>query len=881
MSPREDVHQHHASRESQLEGVERAQRALRVQLDSRLDELKARANDAVRALRAATREREDVGVELYALQGALARERAAWMSSDALTRRARETRVETERDTENIACGARAAAEALREARERTTTRRVELETLARRVKTEDESTTTREADAAVTRRIASATSNALDVAERQRLARELRVGYVKDCIDRAKESSANASSAAAEARNDTARMREQMSACDAALAEVNVDMDAVCKKWKVTLAAIAKADDALDGARASETELGDAARLVDGERQALREALEDAKAQSDANGEKLEKLDGEIDIANALIVSLKAAIDDKKAQCAKVHSVTRNHDEDTHKEDKRAIEIENDIEKVDQTYVAHTRELHELEEQALLHVAEKMTTNKLAQKLAKSTREYKEKTRAAMDAEIMTKNEIAKKKVDVVKSLGAEANLRARMVDVEARVSAQRADIDKCEAEISQNVDEIEKTTSKIDKLNKTLEKLRDISPEHVGPLEAQIAHLKVEINTLERQSHHLREQWLRSQTVILANNDRTRRAIATVNALEEVNAVLVGKRNRHERNASKFAAERDAAKKELARERLHLHAVDEKIANTESERRSHAVKAMEAEDLRWREIDALSAENVKLGAEIRTRSDAIHVANADSDRSTRLIADMERKIDLEQRAQVALDPTRGNIEVATARKENAKLALVLHRLNTKRESIASKIEARIKRRELIVAKGDALQAKIDTDGEEVREAEVIAAAKRARSDVRRRLQGARKAAADLEPNIQALEIECEDTRDAVTRVSAMTDELSERREFLRVDADVRLRDKYELALLNTSSHQKVASKFTKLSERGAVSSDETNALANHDKYDDVLQHLQRKRSDMRDALRDEINRNPHVSSALKRAQSYLAAAQ
>jgi len=870
-----------SSRESQLEGIERAQRALGAQLESRLDEIKARANDAVRALRAAAREREDVGVELYALQGALARERAAWMSSDAMTHGAREARVDAERETESIAHAAHVAVESLREARERTTARRVELETLARRVKTEDESTTTREADAALTRRVASATSTALDDAERQRLARELRVAYVKDCIDRAKASSANAKFATLDAQNDTARMREQMSACDAALAELNVDMDAVCKRWKATLAAIAKADESLDDVRASEAKVGADARLLDGERQALSEALEDARAQRDAHGIKLNKLDGEIDVANALIVSLKAAIDDKKAQSAEVLSAAKNHDGDTHKEGKRENEIENEIEKVDQAYVAYTRELHEVEEQALLHVAEKMTTNKLAQKLARGTREFREKTRAASDAVVITKNEIAKKKVDVVKSLAAEANLRERMVDVEARVQVQRSDIDGCEAEISQNVDEIEKTSSKIDKLNKKLETLRDISPEHVGPLEAQIAHLKNEINELERQSHRLREQWLRSQTVILANNDRTRQAIATVNELEEVNAVLVGKRNRHERNASKFNAERDAAKKEWARERLNLRAVDEKIARTESEHLLHAVKAMEAEDLRWREIDALSAENAKLGAEIRTRTDAMHVANADSDRCARLIADMERKIELEQRAQVALDPTRGNTEVAMARKENAKLALALHRLNTKRESIASKIEACVKRRELIIAKGDALQAKIEADGEEVREAEVVAAAKRARSDICRRLHDTRKAAEEIEPKIQALEIECGNTRDAHSRVSAMTDELSARREFLRVDADVRLRDAYELALLNTSSHQKIASRFTKLCELGAVRDDDQhNSSVNHEKCDEALKRLQRKRDDMRKALRDEISRNPQAMSELKRAQSYLTAA-
>lgn len=851
-----------------------AQRALRAHLRARLSDVKSRALDASRALDRAQREREDVGVELYALQGALARERGEWVASDAMTQRARDARERGESETEALARDARDASGAQANARERAGKRRKELEALARRAEASRDATTTNEANAAVTRRVASATANAVDNAERHRLEREVRVQYVKDCIARARESSADAKSVAADRRNDTLRMREQMATCDGALAEVNVDMDAICKRWKFALAAIGNADETLERARASEAEIAAAARLLDGERDALRDAIEDARASSEARNKTISKIDRDIDVADALIVSLKAAVEDKKLQCADVNAEARRHDADARAEDKRASEIEMDVAKVDEMYVAHTRALHDVEELALLHVAEKMTTNISAQKLARSTREFREKTKAVENENILTKNDIARAKVEIVNSLSAESQVREKMTEVEARLEERRKAIDACESEIAQNVDEIDKTTAKIDKLNKTLEKLRDISPEHVGPLEAQISHLRNEIKTRELQCSRLREQWLRAQTVILEHNERTRKAVATVSELEEVNAVLFGKRNRHERNAARNAAALEAVSKEMSRERLNLNAVDERIAHTESERRACAIKALETEDMRMREIDALSAENAKLGADIGTRTDAMHLARADSERFARSIADIQRKIELEQRAQVALDPARGNTEVAEARKENARLALALHRLHAVRDAIASKVEACVKRREMIVTKGDAIQAKISADGEEMREAEIVASAKRARSDVRRRLREARLAAEEIEPRIQALETECEDTREAQARVSTMTDALSERREFLLDDANVRLCDEYERMLLAASCHQKMAAAFEKIRARESVGADESR----REKFDEVLERLKAKRDDMREALRDEIRRHPAASRALRRAQSYLS---
>ena len=135
------------------------------------------------------------------------------------------------------------------------------------------------------------------------------------------------------------------------------------------------------------------------------------------------------------------------------------------------------------------------------------------------------------------------------------------------------------------------------MDALNKTLEKLRDVSPEHVGPLEAQIAHLRNEIKSNEQNCRRLREIWLRAQKVIISHEERCRDAIEQFDRHVQDNNVLTKKRDRHERNSRRYAEECESMNKTIERQRRKLCAIDEKIAQTESGARENAIRSLEVE--------------------------------------------------------------------------------------------------------------------------------------------------------------------------------------------------------------------------------------------------------------------------------------------
>ncbi len=856
--------------------LDAAQRALREHLDARSRALDAKALDASRSLRAARKEREDVGVELYALQDAAARLRAEWVAADVTMRRGRDARILAESDTLEREEEANRALRALEEATERTRAKHVELDAAAMTLRARGETAAERESDAEVMRRVVEATSDAVDEAERERLERERRVSCVKGCVERAKAALGEHLEVVAACERDAADTRSRIEACDQSIFDIDSNANVMHARWRQTLKDVGKEDEALQACRSEICELDETRRLLDIELEEVRASISRERATKTAYAQTIHTLEEDIKTADALIVSLKAAIHDKKLQSDAAHVDARRHEDNIRSEERRTHEIGMEIERVDKTYVTHTHELHDVQENSLLQVAEKMTTNKLAQKLAQAMRDFSARSRSIAHESIVVRHEIAQTKLNTMRSAQEEENIRGQLSIVETGVTSQQSAIDLCESEIARNMEEIEKSTLKVDEANKELEKLHGISPEHLGPLEAEIAHLRNNIRSNEANCAKLRHVWLRAQCTILDNGEKSRHALEIIDGLDKENDILLKKRERYQRKSYRDAEECRNIEKTVSRQRCRLSVLDEKLSQTEDTKRDNALTLLTVEDVRMKEIDSLSGKNIKLRAELHNREESIRSAYADGERFDRDIAEMERRIQHERQAQSMLNPTKGNGEVASARKENAKLAVVLRRLESQRNNVAVQVESSVKRRELIVAKGDAIQANIEADGEERREAEMMATAKRAQSDVIRRLKDVAKSTSELKSRVLDLETAHGDIDETYTQLSARMADLVERRERFRVGTITHLREKYERALLSTSSQQKIAQALKRVSERReSTGTDGDDAQ----KYTRSIERLEEVRGNLLTAIREEIHNHPHLSHGLKRARSLLTA--
>ncbi len=444
--------------------MDAAQRALREQLDARSRALDAKALDASRSLRAARKEREDVGVELYALQDAAARLRAEWVAADVPMRRGRDARILAESDTLEREEEANRALRALEEATERTRAKHVELDAAAMTLRARGETAAERESDAEVMRRVVEATSDAVDEAERERLERERRVSCVKGCVERAKAALGEHLEVVAACERDAANTRSRIEACDQSIFDIDSNANVMHARWRQTLKDVGKEDEALQACRSEICELDETRRLLDIELEEVRASISRERATKTAYAQTIHTLEEDIKTADALIVSLKAAIHDKKLQSDAAHADARRHEDNIRSEERRTHEIGMEIERVDKTYVTHTHELHDVQENSLLQVAEKMTTNKLAQKLAQAMRDFSARSRSIAHESIVVRHEIAQTKLNTMRSAQEEENIRGQLSIVETGVTSQQSAIDLCESEIARNMEEIEKSTHKVD---------------------------------------------------------------------------------------------------------------------------------------------------------------------------------------------------------------------------------------------------------------------------------------------------------------------------------------------------------------------------------------------------------------------------------
>jgi chromosome segregation ATPase len=869
-----DAHSDFPEKKSLVTHLRDAQGALAAQLEAQLTDLELTLVEESRSLALARQAREDTGIELYSLQSALARVRADWVSSDAMTTRARDEREVSERATRCAVEESEKLAESYQEAARRTKERQIELEHNSLFKLESENAADARESDTNVARRVSSALSSALDRSEADRSTRDKRIATLEEYIKRTRENCRECADVIQELELEATGVESAIEDCDSKIRDVDSNVERTLRSWKMTLEQVRKRDELLVQYRIELEEKQDDIRIVDAESAGIDAAILASSEISNSHHTDIKNAEASIESTDALATSLSAAIDDKKARYNTVQLESKNHEARSRGEEKRRGDVENEIKRADSSYVTHMRALQELKECALLRMADTMTTDKLVQKLVKESRDFRAQTEANIGDYVGTKHQIAQVNVETMVCENEITSQVEILEDLEKKIETQEADVRASELEFAQNLEDIGKVTNEIDESNRRLETLGGESPEHVGPLEAQISHLKNDIQELECASARLRAEWLDTQSTLLRCDKLSKESMEQLAIMQRDQQILEKKKCRHERNISLLSNEAMAIEKVMIRQQRKLTSIDESIARAQCCLRERATCIIEAETIKLQETDALTLQNSGIIAEIRRRQSSIGSATMDAKKLLRLIADEERKIHVEHEAQVALDPEKGDADVAQAIKENARLRSTISKLDSIKNQVGSQIQSCIHRRKLIVAKGDASNTSANANESELREAEHMTSALRAQEDVARRITSSENDMRNLQFKIEALQGDLDETNRSHENVWRGVLSLQSKRDSLLHQAKVHLREKYERAVLGTSCFQNMLRKFRAYISRSVHES----ALS-----DDAerLGAAIRRMSTERDALRRKLVEKSDCDSdfvvEIRRAFAYL----
>lgn len=869
-----DAHSDLPEKKSLATHLRDAQGALGAQLEAQLADLELALVEESRSLALARQAREDTGIELYSLQGALARARADWVSSDAMTKRARDERETSEKKTRDVVEESEKLVASYQEAARRTKERQVELEHNSLSKLEVENAADARESDTIIARRVASALSSALDRAEADRVARDKRIAILEECIQRTRENSRTCADVVQELELEATGVENAIAECDSKIRDVDSDIERTLRSWKMTLEQVRKRDELLVQYRVELEEKHDDIRVVNAESAGIGAAIVASADISSTLHADMANAEASIESTDALATSLSAAIDDKKARCAAVQLESKNYEAQSRGEEKRRGDVEHEIKRVDLSYVTHTSALQEVKERALLRMADTMTTDKLAQKLVKESRDFRTQTQEIIGDCVSTKHKIAQVNVDTMmceKEITSQVEI---LEDLEKKIETQEADVRAGELEFARNLEDIGKVTNEIDESNRRLETLGGESPEHVGPLEAQISHLKNDIQELECASARLRAKWLDTQSTLLQCDASSKESLEQLAITQRDGQILEKKKCRHERHILLLSNEAGTIEKVMIRQQRKLTFIDESIARAERSLRERATCIMESETNKLQETDALTLQKRELAAELRRRQSSIGSATMAAKQLSRLIADEERKIHVEREAQVVLDPEKGDADVAQAIKDNARLRGTISKLESIKNQIGAQIQSCMNRRKLIVAKADASNASANADESELREAEHMASALRAQEDVTRRIKMSENDMRNLELKIEALQGDLDETNRSHENVSRGVLILQSKRDSLMRQAKVHLREKYECAILGTSCFQnmlrKVGAYILKSVPEGVLSDDAEN-------LDAAIRRMSNKRDALRRKLLEKSDCDSDFVVEVRRALAYL----
>ena len=334
-------------------------------------------------------------------------------------------------------------------------------------------------------------------------------------------------------------------------------------------------------------------------------------------------------------------------------------------------------------------------------------------QKEAVSNKKDRSKTAASIIEQeqiaAQVENTLAQMRVD---SLEVESHIEALEEALERVVEELTSKDDlvqNYETELRKRNGIIEKKQRQVDLLNRKYESIRakQHGPEELGPYEATIKNLQKEIETFDNECARLQQLWLRDQTEfvnmedsITKENDDIRKCRSDLSIVQERNRKLMATINSERAEEHMFNKSIDNFYKDMTK-------LDRMVADASSKQGELSSSNYSTE----KNFQILIEQKQQTATQIQQEIDTLRIEKetlfGEMVEYERQIMVWEKKIQLEKETQALVDPSVGNSEIQSMRKEIHRMKLRQNQLQKRQESLLLELERRITKREDIRTRG------------------------------------------------------------------------------------------------------------------------------------------------------------------------------
>lgn len=682
--------------------MERAQRALLKQLKDTQDRLKADLTLKDEEVKRLVQDRENLGVQLYALQQQLARLQISLEVDHNEYNALVDAKLQEEELLKSIEVNNKEQMALYQEHEAQHKKCAAELEAINETLRQIDEYNNEVKSEIAMTRRATYKAEQSMQQLEKNKNDQDLLVDSLSKRAKNLQDQIALHTGQLDAQRKETFDANGILQDTVRELELIAHEKRQLMTQWKSALSGLSRRDEAL----AQATETCKAAEFAihdyDMEIEGMKRKIQKEQARNESLVNVKDRIENELKYVEECLNKIKTERDQLNERFTLLSKSLAQTDAEMKKLDAAAKVLGADSESLITNLQLVTRERQKLEEEVQQAKTNHSNVNKAVRNLNKDVAKILKKIHERENEASEVYNDIARTRVEALNQSSLNDQLKEQLNGVSGELSAKEALIEKYQVEIRQRHDDIEKKMYRVDRLNKKYDKMIESAggEENLGPMENTVKMLNRDIDNTTKECKELERDWLKRQTELVGiaadaeklsdenGEAQARLTILTQQQLRLTKTLATLKAEVKVANQTNVDLQKDVAK-------LNVLISSNNVQENSLVNDNFALETSCMEELKQMEKDSVGyASTIE---ELKRAKASLTDQIVDAERQALL---WEKKIQLHKETKEALDPTVGQAETQSMEREIHRMTLRLEALKREEERLSIEMERAVNKR-------------------------------------------------------------------------------------------------------------------------------------------------------------------------------------
>ncbi|KAK8890469.1 Coiled-coil domain-containing protein 40 [Tritrichomonas musculus] len=690
---------------------------IKTQLNKQVDDLDVQIRDKSALKNKLSADREQIGVELYAVQQQLAKIHQSLTEANTAREEAEAYRLEYEKQLKDEREELKQTQIELDQRTKEYERQRSELDKLNETVRLLEQRNQEIINQKSVVQRETYKSEQSAKETENAKLQQDLYIDRLTQQVQDITSQLSSIETQILAQRGETKTARDALLQASLEMEKINFERNHLLQDWNSALIGVKRRSTTLQEIEAASAKQEEEIRALENEVDGLKKQIADQQEQAERNTNMMNKIDSRI---NYLDGKINEASDERKTLQQKLSDLYETIKKKEVDISKLLIERNNAKTEFAQSQKGAneiSNQIHELEDKIITHVTDQSNLKRDTIATQHMVEQIRDQI-SAKDRELSDlQNEVVRLRIDKLNISAQSEKLQRGLAEIVAELKTKDELISQYEMQIRRNNTDIEKRQSEVDKLNRQYDSLKSAqNGEEYGPLERKIRQIQSRIQQIDEAQQENQATWLKKQTELVSLAHQCEDMEKSNMTQQAHIAVLSRKRDRVRTQLRTTEKEIEKLQIQIRLHQREMSRLGEQLSNSVNEGNALVegnvnYEAEILENLKKKEEEAAKSES-----QIEELASIRESLAEDLMETEKTIMMWEKKLQLAREMREALDPNYGASELNSMKKEVNRMELRLKQIKKQQQVIVQEMEYALVRRETIATKGQ-VQNRLNKD--------------------------------------------------------------------------------------------------------------------------------------------------------------------